>query len=80
MPNVTIYTRRGCCLCEEARRVLDCARLKTEFHLQEVDIDSEPDLRELYKEEVPVIAINGRKVFQYQVDLDALLIRLSAEP
>ena len=80
MPNVTIYTRRGCCLCEEARRVLDCARRKTEFQLQEIDIDSEPDLRELYNEEVPVIAINGRKVFQYQVDLDALLIRLSAEP
>lgn len=80
MPNVTIYTRRGCCLCEEARRVLDCARRKAQFQLQEIDIDSQPDLRELYNEEVPVIAINGRKVFQYQVDLDALLMRLSAEP
>lgn len=80
MPKVTFYTRRGCCLCEDARRVLDLARRRTAFDLEEIDIDSDPALKASYDEEVPVVAIDGRKLFQYRVDLDSLLKRLAAVP
>lgn len=80
MRKVTFYTRRGCCLCEDARRVLDAASSRTAFDLEEIDIDSDPALRASYDEEVPVVAIDGRKLFQYRVDLDALLKRLAAAP
>jgi len=78
MTLVTLYTRQGCCLCDEAKRVLAEARRKANFDYREVDIDSDPDLRRQFNEEVPVIAIDGAKAFKYRVDLKDLLRRLAA--
>ena len=77
-PLVTLYTRQGCCLCDTARGVLREARQHTDFEYREVDIDGDAELRRTYNEEVPVIAINGAKVFQYAVDLKEFLKRLAA--
>jgi glutaredoxin len=76
MPAVTLYTRQGCCLCDRAKEVLLAARRETEFELNEVDIDGDPELRRLYNDEVPVIAIDGRKAFRYRVKLPDLLKEL----
>lgn len=73
IPRVTLYTRAGCHLCDAAKENLLAARRQTDFTLEEVDIDADPDLRTLYNEEVPVIAINGKKAFKYQVDPQAFL-------
>ncbi|HKX00800.1 MAG TPA: glutaredoxin family protein [Bryobacteraceae bacterium] len=78
VPKVTLYTRRGCCLCDEAKRVIEAARRRANFDLEESDIDADANLRALYNEEVPVIAINGRKAFKYRVNLDELLKKLAA--
>lgn len=75
-PLVTLYTRAGCHLCESAQRVLAEARRRAAFDYEERDIDRDPELLRLYNEEVPVITINGRKAFQYALDLDAFLKRL----
>jgi glutaredoxin len=77
-PLVTLYTRAGCCLCEEARRVLEAARCRASFRLAVVDIDRDPGLRQLYNDEVPVIAIDGKKAFKYRVTADEFLKRLAA--
>ncbi len=37
------------------------------LEVEEVDVDSEPDLREKYGGEVPVLFIDGRKAFKYRV-------------
>ena len=60
-PRVTLYTRAGCCLCDEAKHVLNSARRRAGFELEEIDIDADPELRRQYNDEVPVIAIDGRK-------------------
>ena len=44
---VTLYTRRGCHLCDEAKRAIDSARLRASFDYEEFDIDSDPELRRL---------------------------------
>jgi glutaredoxin len=77
-PAVTLYTRAGCCLCEEAGRTLAEARRRAEFDLEVVDIDRDPDLRRRYNDEVPVIAINGVKAFKYRVEMNELLKKLRA--
>jgi glutaredoxin len=77
-PKVTLYTRRGCCLCEDAKRVLESARQRARFDLDEVDIDGDDDLRRMYNDEVPVIAINGSKAFKYRVTEQELLKKLAA--
>lgn len=77
-PRVTLYTRAGCCLCDAAKQVLSAAHRRTGFDLEEVDIDADPELRRLYNDEVPVIAINGRKAFKYKVTETELLKKLEA--
>jgi len=77
-PLVTLYTRQGCCLCDDAKRVLTEARRHAEFAYRELDIDSDPELRRLYNDEVPVIAIDGTKAFKYRLTLEALLKKLAA--
>ena len=77
-PAVTLYTRKGCCLCDDAKRALIVAGRQAAFQLEEIDIDSDPQLRMLYNDEVPVIAINGSKAFKYRVTVEELLKKLEA--
>jgi glutaredoxin len=77
-PQVTLYTRAGCCLCDDARRVLAEARRRAGFDYEECDIDGDPELVRLYNDEIPVIAINGVKAFKYRVDMDEFLKKLAA--
>ena len=74
---VTLYTRRGCHLCDEAKQAIDSARRRTPFDYEELDIDADPDLQRLYNEEVPVIAIDGRKAFKYRVTAGELSRKLA---
>jgi glutaredoxin len=77
MPLVTLYTRPDCCLCDDAKRVIAEARGQAAFDYQELDIDTDPELRRLYNDQIPVIAINGVKTFQYKVKLNELLKKLA---
>ncbi|WP_345265679.1 glutaredoxin family protein [Nocardioides nanhaiensis] len=67
-PRVTFYTRAGCHLCEEAQAVVArvCAELGERF--VEVDVDTDPELRERYGEEVPVTLVDGRQHDYWRVD------------
>jgi glutaredoxin len=77
-PKVTLYTRAGCCLCEEAKLVLADARRRADFDYEEFDIDLDPELRRRYNDEVPVIAINQVKAIKYKVTRDEFLRKLAA--
>ena len=73
---VTLYTRAGCHLCEEAERVLRAERAATPFHLELVDVDRDPELQRRYGVRVPVVAVDGEELFEYQVPADLLRARL----
>ena len=77
-PLVTLYTRAGCCLCDDAKRVLLQARRRADFDYEEFDIDRDPALQRLYNDEVPVIVINSVKAFKYKVDIEEFLKKLAA--
>jgi glutaredoxin len=72
MPEVTLYTRVGCHLCEEARRVLEQERATTPFRLELVDVDRDPELARRYGIRVPVVAVDGVELFEYEVPADQL--------
>jgi glutaredoxin len=78
MRRVTLYTRAGCHLCDEAKKVLEAARSRAEFTLEVLDIDADPELRRLYDVEVPAIAIDGVKAFKYRLTEAELLKKLRA--
>jgi len=67
--DVTLYTRPGCHLCEEAKTTI--APLLREFGavLHEVNIDEDEILRERYSYDVPVIYIGARKAAKHRVEL-----------
>ena len=76
-PRVTLYSRAGCHLCDEARRVVSdvCADLGETF--VEVDIDADPALRERFTEEVPVTFVDGRQHDFWRVDPTRLAAALT---
>jgi glutaredoxin len=67
--DVTIYSRPGCHLCEEAKAQI--APLLKEFGagLTEMNIDEDAQLRALYDYDVPVIFLGARKAAKHRVDL-----------
>jgi glutaredoxin len=73
---VTLYTRVGCHLCEEAERVLREQRAATPFRLELVDVDRDPELTRRYGVRVPVVAVDGVELFEYEVPVDLLRAEL----
>jgi glutaredoxin len=71
---VTLYTRQGCHLCEDAKAVLVLHGLSVE----EVDIDQEPELKARYQECIPVVVIDGVERFRGRVN-EMLLRRLLSQ-
>jgi glutaredoxin len=69
--NVTLYTRRGCHLCDDARTLLADHGLDPAM----VDVDADASLRERFNDCVPVVEIDGKIRFRGRVD-PVLLRRL----
>ena len=76
-PRITIYTRTGCHLCEDARLVIEqvCAELGEEY--AEIDIDTDPSLVTRFGEEVPVTFVDGRQHDFWRVDAARLRAALT---
>lgn len=74
--NVEIYSKPNCHLCEEAKAVLLEVQKEIPFELLEVDIEKDPVLKERFKTEVPVVFVDGRKLFTHRVDREELVKRL----
>lgn len=71
MPNlVTVYTRKGCHLCEVAIETLVSLQPELQFDIEKRFIDGDPLLEEKYGEQVPVIHIDGEHHDFYRVDPD----------
>ncbi|WP_109509817.1 glutaredoxin family protein [Nocardioides speluncae] len=78
-PRVTLYSRPGCHLCEDARAVIEkvCAEVGTSY--TEVDIDQDPALQRKYGEEIPVTFVDGRQHDFWRVDENRLRAALGAD-
>jgi len=70
MKTVVLYTREGCCLCDDARKILlrAHARRPSAFMLEERDIESDDALLRTYLERIPVVAIDGIVSFELVVN------------
>ena len=77
-PRITLYTRPGCHLCDDARAVVEriCADLGESF--QEVDITTDDDLEDRVGEDVPVTFFYVRKHDLWRVDEARLRAALGA--
>jgi glutaredoxin len=79
-PTLTLYSRPGCHLCDDARAALERVRARAPFTLNEVDIDSDDSLLRRYLERIPVVALGDEEIFDFYVDEAALEARLYRLP
>ena len=75
---VIVYSRKGCHLCEIVKESLVKLHKRGGFTWQEIDVDSNAEIRRLYNDEVPVVFIDGRKAFKYRMDEQEFLRILAA--
>jgi glutaredoxin len=73
---VTLYSRPGCHLCDEAREALRRLSAQAPFALDEVNIETSEELHARYLERIPVVALDGEELSDYVVDEAALMRRL----
>ncbi len=67
---MTLYTRPGCHLCEEAKAVIAPLLRESGATLREVNVDENPALKERYAWDVPVIFIGARKAAKHRVNAE----------
>jgi hypothetical protein len=66
MVNITFYYKVGCWLCDTAEEMLNGLKERHGIKINKVDIDSDEDLYELYRFDIPVFefrdgsTLNGR--------------------
>ena len=77
MPEVVLYGKPDCHLCDDARVVLERVRRELGFALVERDITDDDALHRAYLERIPVVAIDGEEVFDFFVDEPELRRRLT---
>jgi glutaredoxin len=66
---VTLYTRPGCHLCDEAKAAISPLLREFRAPLREVNIDLDAELAEKYGWDIPVVFIGRHKTAKHRVDL-----------
>lgn len=67
--DVTLYSRPGCHLCEEAKAAISPLLREFGAILHEVNIDEDAALKERYGWDIPVIFIGRHKAAKHRVDI-----------
>jgi Glutaredoxin-like domain (DUF836) len=73
MTVITLYTRPGCHLCDEAREAILALREELPpFELSELNIEQDDGLLARYLERIPVVAVDGEVISELELKLDRL--------
>jgi glutaredoxin len=75
---VVVYHAAGCHLCDRALDQVRGLRDELGFELDEVAIDGDAELEARYRELIPVVELDGERLFTYYVHEDAFRRRLVA--
>jgi glutaredoxin len=65
---VIVYSKPGCCLCEELKRKLQRLQQLRSFEWTELNILQDPAAFAKFKDDIPVVFVNGRQAFRYHLD------------
>jgi len=75
-PEITVYSRRGCHLCEDLLEELE-PLTRDRAVIRVFDVDTNPEWVELYGELVPVVYYAGSEVCRYHLDRSKVLALLA---
>jgi glutaredoxin len=65
---ITIYTRKECHLCDDAKAILQRFSAQYPLEIEEIDIDNDVEALQKYSDEVPVVFLEDQKLFKYKID------------
>jgi glutaredoxin len=65
---VTLFTRKGCHLCEKAKEVIEELHTSVDFFYEEHDIDEKDEWIERYGLMIPVILIDSKEIQFGRID------------
>ena len=68
MVDVVIYGKSDCSLCDEVNRQLKSLRVSYPFRLKEVNILEDGQAYNRFRNDIPVVFVNGAKAFKYSLD------------
>lgn len=68
MKKLTLFSRRGCHLCEVMQAAVERLAPHYRFTLEVIDIDRDPALQARYSWEVPVLCVDGERIATYRLD------------
>ncbi len=78
MTVVTVYSKPGCHLCDEAMVALRELQGEFSFELHERDISAEEELHRAYFERIPVVELDGEELCEYFVEETLVRERLES--
>ena len=78
MPEIIIYGRAACHLCDEMQARVAAACASRGLELRTVDVDSDVKLARRFGPFVPVLVVDGEEICHYHLD-EAALTRALAD-
>ena len=75
LPELVLYFRQGCHLCEDMEQLLEDLLEPGSFRLTRVDIDEHLSLKEAYNVRVPVLSLVRTPVTE-STEMDSLLVEV----
>ena len=69
---VTIYSKPGCCLCDEVDQVVREVARRRRFRVDRRNILDDPILAEKYATAIPVVCVDGQEIARYSLTAFAL--------
>lgn len=81
-PHVVLVTKANCHLCEDARDAVGRVTAALGLTWSEELVDNQPELRERYAEEIPVVLVDGVQRDFWKIDetrLERVLQRATAQ-
>jgi glutaredoxin len=74
---VTLYSKPGCHLCENARALLDELASERRFAVDEIDIQRDAALFERFRHDIPVVLVDGVEIARGRIDERHLIAALA---
>jgi hypothetical protein len=76
MVNITFYYKDGCWLCDHAQEMLNGLKVRHDIMINKVAIDSDDDLYELYRFDIPVFEFRDGSTLNARIKKKELLKKL----
>ncbi len=78
MVKLTFYTKDGCWLCETAEEMINGYKQKYDIKVNKIAIDSDDELYEMYRFDIPVIEFNDGSTLNGRIQKKAFIDKLAA--